>query len=804
MNKLFKKVLFFLSLFLLPLSAIFISFANKNNQYQSQKNSIVSYETSEPELMMSTANINTTNVDWSGFNDVNLQYPTWQGDITIPSGWSTINYVYLLLFDKTNMEVPIDDPLAFNTIWNHTKVYNILNLGTTSSSTVSQNDWIVSNAIDWNATLEYQLAYMYIEMNTGMLYFSTLGTTPTEVTDVTYTMEPGVEDAFLLGHQHAVLDSSDVIINNQDDFEVTFGLTFNDGPANVKVKANDVEIFNQDYTADANETFTYAPPLEHTEYTFDFYLNDTLVPGLTKTLTSPFQNANTTSATSYVVKPNYQPSTGSIPANGEVGASVVINNPSNVPVEGVEFTLKNDQGTELASKFGTIAPNDLNTYEVAFIDQDLDAGTYTIDYKINFNIDPSAGPNQGPLSGTVNVVLTTTIFAAPELTFDQLIVGNHPSFVEGVSNWDNGEATVNYVFDRMALENVIISLDYVLHETTLGQISSGTIDPNTTSGSLSFNNLASGEYYITWDMTWALNGESGTVNHSGQTENITLVEVEQLLPIILSSDLSTTEVYPNLPAQVNGTITLHNFADIIGKNIEITPMLNGSPLTTQTFSVPNDGIIQLSNWEFTSDGDYTFAIKVLDYKINSSQVEADLSIGETDSLTIIEHQFTTPNINSNAERNNETNVLTLSVEALNGTSEKPWIDAEGFNATLTVRYVDGTTQQIPFTDAWENSTWDLNSPTASFDFELNNTEAIDLILISGEFISPLFPNTRSINIINPQVTETNLPVTQSTNSLSTGAIVGISVGAVFLGTLLLWPLILLLIRKVSMKKNQII
>lgn len=797
----FKKIFLFLAMFLLPLISILTSSVSINNSNRKVNNNI-NFQNTGPELLNTGTpllNIHTDAVDWSAFNQVDQGFPNWDATISQDPGYTTNNFaMYVSLYDATSPIYPNPNWGVFD--WN--KLYAVANVlldfeNSSSLSVDNNTPWVVTNPIDYNnPNLEVRIVYFAVLLNSGLNTISPIYEANPHMPFLNLTMEPGVMDTKKLGAVPGEMANSNVVLNGNNDFDVSVDVTYNDGPAHTKILANGVEIYNNNILADTNVNFQYSPPLEYTDYTFEFYINDVLEPTLTKTVKSGFNEATIANSFGYEAKPNYQPSIGSIPVNGEAGAGVTLDNPSNITVDNVKFVLKDNLGGELATKLGSVAPGNLNTYEAVFNNGvALAPGNYTIDYTVNFNSDPLAGPTQSPLTGSVTSTITTVTIPAPEISFDEIVVSNHPSYIEGVSNWDNGTATVNYVIDQMSPENIILTIEYTLHETTNGIITTGTINPANSNGNITFNNLEAGNYYITWNMTWALNSEAGTTSHSGQTLAVDLVEVERETPIILATDLTATDWYnPTVLGIGSGTITLHDFADIIGKTITITPTIGGIDEPSQNFVVPSNGIIDIGNWELAGVGDYTFTLKVLDYKITSDQVDPDYIIGTTPIVTVVVHQFEAPNIGTTATRFIETNTLSITFESLDGPVEDPWIDIDGFNAVLEVRYADGTIQQIPFTEQWPG--WDINAQVVTFDFNLDNTADIDVIFVTGQFKSNLLAGTRSINIVSPFLTTVNPEVNAGWGP---GIIFAIIAGSFGLADLLLfWP-ILFSVRKYKRK-----
>lgn len=635
MKKTFNKILiiiFWIGALLLP---FFTSLGvkevtnniNYNNfNYQQKPNNLAAKD-------KQIATIHTSSIDWSGFNKIAKQLPTWQGtsskSLTSTKGY----YHYLVALDSNIPDFP-DGPNFDTDVWNYFYFYNDIGSNNSTNHVVRANDWFPYMPFDWeDPEASLQIAHMIITAS-GDTYFSPLDAAHPDLPEMTYTIEPGVITTQTLSYQAPILNSSQISINENDDFNITFDFAYNDGPGHVMVKANDIEIYNIDLTASGITTFSYAPPLNYADYKFDFYLNDTLIPSLTKTIKSSFQVATVENLAAYQVKANYQPTVKSIIENGIAGASLTLNNPSEIEVKKIQFILKDQNDAILGYKNATISASDINTYDASFDDIGLIAGEYKIDYEITFNTDTSKGPFQDPLVGNVGALtLATILIDIPQLDFNSLEVVNHPTFEENISNWDNGQVTVNYSLNKIDEANNIQDATYHLYQ--VGQekpIASGSLLNQT---NLSFMNLKAGTYYIKWEFSWNILGEIGLLLQNGQTENVTLVEKEQDKPIISSNSISTTKYYnSHHKAFANGVIVFDDYGDLIGKKVKITPTSNGQSEPSKTFTIFSYGVININRWELATHGEYTFEVEVLSYQVNSKQATYDYPVGTTNPFAV--------------------------------------------------------------------------------------------------------------------------------------------------------------------------
>lgn len=765
------------------LSVIAINYKSRNEYqliYQEQYVEQLPKLRQSPPMESEIAVVATSEIDWSGFNQDDQELPVWHGTIASNPNYVLDNYdFWLVLYDGNTSGLPNGTIASGDQFWSD--LYFAANIIVDQNNTIGAHDeWIMQNEFDWNKRdQKLEMGLVITDLNNYHVYLSKLDQNNTAL-DLEFFIAPNVDYDY--HYEFIAPEINNILIETlNSDFKIVVDFNLNDGPGNFEIKANNISVYHESL-ADGMTTITYRPPIEYNDYTFDFYLNGNLIIDASQTLKSGFTKARVTQANAYQVKPNFQPNSQTIAANGIIGASVTIANPSNIAITNVEFTLKDADNKILGHKIGMQNASDINTYNVSFDQIGLAAGTFIIDYIVNFNTNQNT-LHQDPLTDSLNAIINQQLVTDPQLNFNSIEVNVHPFFEDKISNWNNGVANVNYTLNEVDPNNSIQSATYELYQEKMVEpIANGNLLKG--SNTLTFANLTTGSYYIKWNLTWVINSDPQVHSASDQTVSVLLQDINLSSPKLKTLDLHTTEWYSDSKkGTMQGYIQLENFQNAINKTLLITVKFANKIETTKAFIIPSDGIIAINDWILASHGEYQLEFVIQDYQINSKQEEVDYLISNSETIFISQHIFAAPDIEASATYNADHTKIFVTFHSLNGTPDQPWLDVENFQAIVEIDYVNKIRQIITFDETWASAKWNNLFAQVTFDFDLNNNAGIEVIRIYGQFSNPYMAAEKNIDVTRS--VESQIPINQKDSDIfkNDGVIAGIVLGSLLLGGL---------------------
>lgn len=743
MRKIRILLTYFWSLILVAIIG-FSFFGTINNSNKQLINLQVNFNNLEQnqEAPTNIGTLETTNIDWNNFNKTSQILPTWTGNAVQGSLYNSEIYSFtLVIYDQSSTGLPNGNILDINSFWSDVYFYSTFAFDT-GVIVVEANDWESQNNFDWNKRNQNLVMGLVIaNLDDYTIFLSKLNQNDPNI-NIDLSQADGVDNTY--DYEYLAPNVRGIDINkNSSEFIININFALNDGPSDFIIKANDITIYNQPLLDGLNEVIYDAPTFNQV-YLFDFYLNGELLPTYSESLLSPFTNASVQSLSSYQVKPNYQPPSGSIASNGIVGASITLSNPSNIVIESVNFILKDLTNNQLISQLGTISASDINTYNIAFDQYLLNEGIYNIDYIVTFNNDANLGPYQSAISGSFDqAIITTERPSEPKVSFNLLEVINHPTS----TNWNNGHVKVHYSMNMIEPTNTFASAHYrVIDSENQNIVIEGNLPYTEVGGILDLNNLVRGNYYLEWDLTY-VHDDDIFDPLIGQTSTVLLEDLALKTPTIFNTDLVATEWYSSSKSgNINGYIQLSNFEDAIGKTLQITPFLNNVAENAKEFIIPENGVIVVENMALNSYGEYQLKFAILNYKINSQQNNSDLLLNDTYDTTIIKHVFLAPDISASATYSANQDRIFVTFHALDGTPENPWLDIESFQASIEIDFNDNIRQIISFDETWANANWNALFPQVTFEFPLSNDSGITNININAQFANSHMNDQKNIDV----------------------------------------------------------
>lgn len=716
LKKIFKKNIVFFTFILLMI--YFLSFGNQKSKFNN-------YNLIQPREVGITVTIE--DIDSTNFDIDNKKLPIVKGSFA----WDNKD-LYLVIADKDTTGLPNGSITDLGSVlWEDLYWFAEINtdpttsVGSFANLTIAEEDpndgsdfiqWqkysdINPNAVDfdWNTPNEVEL--FVLSNKTGSRSWNLERLTEPSAIENHFITNNSDDPVSFSNVERATLESFSVVENiDQREIELNYSILMNDEvEVDVSIFSNGQLIYQQLINQNnSDNSFIITDYFTNTFYNFDFYLNNELVDSQSiityvQDVTIPIENTN-----NQIIKNNYfDPEISTETNNGIINTEVVLDNPDNLEIVSTNVSLFNDFTNELiSSSAGNESIDNIYAYNKTF-----NSLSGEITYRIEWVIQYSDGTNVKTYTSISNLFLPNEERSLPSFNFIEINNVIKPSS----PNWNNGSLNVDYVYFENNFSITEISGTYNLFKDN-SIIDSGDLTLiDSVASNLIFSSLEKGEYYISWDINFKVEGSDDIESISGQTNTISLLEDIYQAPSIISSDLETTKWYDDsLKGKISGEINVDNIDGIVSNEINVNILDSNNSILQMIDGVVLDDVnskIIIPETEVLTYGDFTLELRAkqnLSSESNSDQFTTFASI----PFTIEKYNFVFPELSISMAYDNEDGKLYIVFNSINGTNDNKWLDAASARGELIIYYEDGTKDEFVYDSLDMNEDFDFNTQFA--------------------------------------------------------------------------------------------